>query len=237
MISKFKAPQKEYELKVDKFICNKFGLAEFLTRNFNKLKLNCKNVLDVGCGAFPLGIFLADNYNCNVTGIELNKIAYNCSLENIKKYKLEKQTMVENKNFIYFMNEEHKIEFDLIIANPPVDDSVSNQIIEKYAENNFEVLNDDSFSYLTNSWHSKNGKDLSDYIFEYAAKGLSPEGVVVLVFCEVDCKTPEYIYKKAESYGLRRKETIEGFITPASVGIENYQQEEIKTYIVKFGKE
>ena len=235
MISKFNVPQKEYELNVEKFICNKFGLAEFLAKNFSRLELTCKKVLDVGCGAFPIGIFLSDIYGYDVTGVELNTIACDCGFKNIKKYKVEDKTRIENKNFIDYLNENQCENYDLIIANPPVDDSVTETTIKKYASNNFKIFDDEIYAYLTNSWHSRSGKDLTDYIFEYAEKGLNPTGVIVLVFCEIDCRSPDYIYKKAESHGFNRKEIIEGFITPESVGIENYNQKEIKTYITKFG--
>ena len=85
MYSKYITPDKQYLLKVDKFICNKFGLAEFFAKHYDCFgNMQGITVLDVGCGASPLGIFLSDQHKCKVTGVELNPIACSCARDNIK---------------------------------------------------------------------------------------------------------------------------------------------------------
>lgn len=235
MKSKLTTLKKDYILKTDKFICNKFGLAEFLAFNYDKMKIkgNIK-VLDVGCGTLPIGIFLADQYDNHVIGVELNSIACRCGEENIVRYGLEQKVKIINTNFVNYIEEYNKDEFDLIIANPPVDDDVPIQLINRYAEYKYEQFNDESYSYLTNSWHSADGRDLLDYIFKFGKRKLKTSGYIVIVFCTIDCKSSEYVVNKAKKYGYDVTDTIEGYIQPKSVGAEAVVKNDILTYIIKF---
>lgn len=234
MISIYNTTLKKYELISDKFCCNKLGLAEFFANNIIQLSFPRKaNVLDVGCGISPIGIFLADQYDCTVTGVELNSIAYNCSNYNIKKYKLESKIKVYNSNFVDFSccNGD---KYNVIVANPPVSEIVPADKIYKYKNYDYTVLDSESFSYLTNSWRSNDGGDLTDYIFEFGKSNLEDNGYIYIVFCNVDCKSPSYIIEKGKNNGFYVDNIFKGFIIPESIGFYSNKIDEIKAYIIKF---
>jgi len=230
--------KKRYVLKTDKYICNKFGLAEFFSLHYEQRKIHDKGkVLDVGCGALPIGIFLADQYNCNVIGVELNRIAYDCGKENISRYGLEKSIKIVNENFVDFSENYTGNSFDLIVANPPVDDKVSVSLVNKYLNCSYKKLDNESFSYLTNSWHSIDGRDMVDYIFEFGNKKLRNKGCIIIVFCTIDCESSSYVIDKASKYGFKISDLIEGYIHPESVGAESSVKNDILTYLVEFERE
>lgn len=231
----FQVQKRKYVLYSDKFVCNKYGLAQFLADNFGQLKLNRTTyVLDVGCGTGPLEIFLADMYQFYVTGIELNPIAYNCCQKNIHKYTLGDYCHVIKANFSEWAKIEPGDFYDLIISNPPVDDHVSISKILHYAQDDYKNLDSASFSYLTNSWHDSEGWDLTDWIFMYAGKHLNAGGRVVIVFCMIDCADPEYVLRKASRFGFSVDQIIKGKITADSIGVEINGEDKIDTYIVSF---
>lgn len=235
MISIFKTPDKKYELSADKYCCNKFGLAEFLSDNINELKLSDNfSALDAGCGVCPIGIFLSEQFNCSVVGVELNSIAFHCAINNVSKYNLDSKINLYNKNFVDFSNDYTGDKFNIIVANPPIDEFISQSAIEKYCHSDFESLDDETFSYLTNSWHSSDGRDLSDYIFEFAVNNLDDSGCILIVFCTIDCNSDLYMEKKAAKYGFYADTIIDGYISPDSVGFRNSDIDKIKTYIIKF---
>ena len=235
MYSKYITPDKQYLLKVDKFICNKFGLAEFFAKHYDCFgNMQGITVLDVGCGASPLGIFLSDQHKCKVTGVELNPIACSCARDNIKKLNIEDSIKIINGNFATFIEKYKGPKFDLIVANPPVDDKITSKDIIKYADNTFEILDDESFSYLTNSWHSVEGKDLIDYIFEFGQKNLKSDGRIMIVFCTIDCVSPEYVYGKAKKYDYEISKVVDDYISAASIGAESLKMDKIYTYMVEF---
>ena len=235
MYSKYITPDKQYQLKTDKFICNKFGLAEFFAKHYNSFNLmQGINVLDVGCGALPLGIFLADQHNCEVTGVELNLIACGCARENIKYFNLEDSIEIVNENFATYIEKYEGRKFDLIVANPPVDDKVTSEDILKYADNTFETLDDESFSYLTNSWHSAEGKDLIDYIFEFGQKNLKSDGRIMIVFCTIDCSSPNYVYRRAKKYDYEILKVVDDYILLESIGAQALEADKIYTCMVEF---
>ena len=61
---------------VDKYVCNKFGLAEVFAEQFDNIYNEFPTeILDVGCGVGPLSIFLADKYHCQVTATDINALA------------------------------------------------------------------------------------------------------------------------------------------------------------------
>jgi methylase of polypeptide subunit release factors len=211
------------------------GLAEFFSNNIQKIGIQPNsNVLDVGCGISPIGIFLADQYNCSVTGVELNPIAADCAISNIKKYKLNSQIVIHNINFIDYTNQYTGGKYKVIVANPPIDEIVTTEKIAKYNNYDFSILNDEAFSYLTNSWHSSDGRDLTDYIFEFGVNNLDDDGYIYIVFCNIDCKSPSYVIEKGKKYGFIYDNIYEDVIMPESIGFHSGNKDEIKAYIIRF---
>jgi O-antigen biosynthesis protein len=49
----------------------------------NAIRENNKSILDIGCGTGALGLFLRNNQNCNVFGIEINNAAYQEAKKNL----------------------------------------------------------------------------------------------------------------------------------------------------------
>ena len=235
MYSEYTTLEKQYRMKTDKFICNKFGLAEFFAKHYKEFGGTQRiHTLDVGCGALPMGIFLADQFQCNVMGVELNPTACRCANENIEKFNLKNAVEIINADFSVFSKQYAGKKFDLIIANPPLDDRVTHDDILKYADNTYETLDSDSFAFLTNSWHSAEEKDLADYIFEFGQNNLKPDGRVILVFCMIDCSSPDYVYKKAANYGYKISWGIDDYISSESIGAESLGIHKVHTFMTEF---
>lgn len=238
MISSFYTPKKEYILNTEKYICNRFGLAEFFAIHVNReIVPLATNVLDVGCGAGPLGIFLADQFECNVKGIDLNLQACYCCEKNIAKYGLENKFEVLHRDFSELVFENSDAKYDCIVANPPIDSRVKYDTISKFANSDYTCMDAEKFSFLTNSWHTKDGKDLVDYIFLYAKKNLKENGSIIIVMCLIDCDSAEYVIQKGNKYDFKILRTIEGEILPTSIGAESITDKPVTTYILQFVKE
>lgn len=238
MISNFTTKDKTFFLNVDKFVCNRFGLAEVFAALFENIYHEVPaEILDVGCGVGPLSIFLADKYNCRVTATDINPIACNLCVSNVEKYMLESKISVVQGDFRYFSNLPDRKKYDLIVSVPPVDDNVSDNNISLYTEKDFSILDDNSFSFLTNSWRDENGKDLSDYIFCFANHNLSENGSVFIIFCDIDCKSTEYIVKKATFCGFQVVNSFTDYILPEKLGVEDFVKENICVHILMFQKE
>lgn len=194
----FITTKKTYFLATSKDICHKFGLAEFFTRHCIDLEKNL-NVLDVGCGVGPIGIFLSEFYNAKVIGVDIDKKSCNFCKKNISYYNAN--IKVENINFNLFKNKK----FDLIISNPPINFIGSKNLINEYQD--------------------KNGNDLVDYILDYAKTNKISR--IILITCDKDFDTKKFILNKINNFGfyvdslisekldsnrLGVKENINGFI-------------------------
>lgn len=238
MYSEFKTRTKAYILKTDKFICNKFGLAEFFAQHYEEFKHKTKGcVLDVGCGAGPICIYLADDFSYETIGVELNPTAYQCCKENIDRLGLAQISSVLNEDFSKIAIGDLSLSVDMvdmIVANPPIDNTISNDEIQKYVDFDYSLLDSNSFSYITNSWHSADGLDLVDYIFIYAQKHLKPDGNIFIIFCMIDCDSPDYVTDKAQKYGFYISEQVCGQISPESIGAESFISTNITTYMISF---
>lgn len=219
MTSEFRTRDKTYRLKTDPLCCNKFGLAEFFVDCYDKLSLPPpRDVLDVGCGAGPLGIYFAQRFSCGVVGVELNPIACACCADNLEALALTSRFQLVRGDFRQFSSDGRM--FDLIVSVPPVDTTVPEEVIQRYAERDFRTMDAGSFAYLTNSWHDRDGFDLLDLIFRYGQAHLREDGRIVIVFCLIDCEDPAYVTRKAEQYHYTCVNQIEGTITPESVGAD-----------------
>lgn len=78
----------------------------------SKLNLNSGNtVLDIGCGWGSMAIFLAENYDCHVTGITLSKEQQELALDRVKKKGLTNQIDIQ---LLDYRNVDEK--FDRIVS-------------------------------------------------------------------------------------------------------------------------
>lgn len=237
MYATFRTSNKDYKLKVDKFVCNKFGISEFLISTLNNKSFKGSNVLDVGCGVGPLGIYFADQYNANVTGIELNETACSCCRENIKKLKLLNNFNLINEDFSLYYKNHTKNKFDLIVSNPPLGDPDSLHLKKKYCDVSLKVISDsDAFAYLTNSWYSSSGKDLLDYIFLFAENSLKQDGAIIIAFCSLSNTSPEILKNRGRFHGFS-SELKKAIITSECIGVNKYKPELISAYCMTFKKD
>lgn len=231
----FHTEEKVYSLITTPLVCNKFGLAEFFVKHFAELSLpHPQHVLDVGCGAGPMGIYFADQYQSKVLGVDLNPIACQCCQKNIDHFNLSDKMQIREQDFCAFASAPFDFIPDLIVANPPVNDRIIPTTFNQYRNFNYSTIDWKNFSFLTNSWHNENGQDLTDIIFEYALRLSNPALHIALVFCLIDCESPDFILNKAHRMGLIVKKTICGTISPSSIGVENFTEHPIYTYLISF---
>ena len=238
MISNFRTRCTTYQLKTDPLCCNKFGLAELFADCYEKLDLpHPMDVLDVGCGAGPLGIYFAEQFHCDVVGVELNPLACACCAENLSAMALEDRFRLVRGDFQQFAADSDGMMFDLIVSVPPVDTSISPEIVRRYAGRDFQVMNPQLFSYLTNSWHNDDGDDLLDLIFRYGQTHLRENGRIVIAFCLIDCEDPAYIPQKARQYHFTCTDQIEKTIKPESVGAGRTGSDRLQAFVMNFCRE
>ena len=84
-----------------------------MLKSMSKLKFTPNKILDFGCGTGVLSIFSEKKWNANILALDIDKWAYNNSIENIK-HNLCKKIEVANLD-ISMLNSDNQ--FDLILAN------------------------------------------------------------------------------------------------------------------------
>ena len=84
-----------------------------MLKSMSKLKFSPNKILDFGCGTGVLSIFSEKKWNANILALDIDKWAYNNSIENIK-HNLCKRIEVANLD-ISMLNSDNQ--FDLILAN------------------------------------------------------------------------------------------------------------------------
>lgn len=75
-----------------------------------------KEVLDVGCGYGPIGIFLSKQLGCHVDMIDINKRAVHLSKMNAKRNGVEELTNVMVSNCYEVVTKK----YSTIVTNPPI---------------------------------------------------------------------------------------------------------------------
>jgi len=235
MLSSFTTPARTYALKVDKFVCNKFGIAEFFAKAMAASPvMHGMKVLDVGCGVGPLMILLSDQYKASTTGVELNASACKCCKENLNRLGLSDSSTVFEGLFTTFERTYPSEKFDLIVSNPPLDENITTDEISFYNAKDFMKPDSDTFSYMTNSWHDENGHDLLDQIFAYADRHLTSNGEIAIAFCEIDGASLNSITLKATKFEFQLIHSDVGCISPASIGAEKIQSTDIIAHYAVF---
>jgi tRNA1(Val) A37 N6-methylase TrmN6 len=85
---------------------------------YNFISLNCniknKKVLDIGSGCGVLGVLLADDFECNLTQIEVQEQMAFLTEKNSISNSLKTNVLNDN-----FLNREFEEKFDVIVSNPP----------------------------------------------------------------------------------------------------------------------
>ena len=228
-MSIFKTPARDYDLRTTEFVCNKFGLAEFFAENFSKFSLKCANVLDVGCGAGPLSIYLAEQFSAKVLAVDLNPQAASCCRENVRRYNLAKSISVAERNFADLYTELEKNSFQLILSNPPI--NLEPTINFAFAKETFVALNHSKYQFLTNGWHDERGFDLTDYILMAGRTLLVENGNIVLICCDADGNSAAYIKNQADRYRYDLNLLCERKIPVAKLGITSAARDYVRGYI------
>ncbi len=82
--------------------------------DFISLKNIRGNVLDIGCGCGILGLLIKDNFNIDLTGIDIQKNNITISKINAKNNNLQSKFIHNN-----FLQYDFNNKFDYIISNPP----------------------------------------------------------------------------------------------------------------------
>lgn len=211
-----KSKVDRYELYVHDFVCNKFGFAQYFISNYDKLCLNPKKVLDVGCGVGPFSIYFADK-KANVDAIDINPIATNLCEKNSKLYNLNKFINIINEDFSKY---HFKCKYDLIITNPPIDTN-NRQIMNKTSALKVKSGHIDSklFSFITNSWKDDKQIDLVENIFKISKYILSKDGVIALVFGDIESDNYAYVKSLVHKYDLNIINHIYNKIDASKIGL------------------
>lgn len=192
------------DLQVAENMCNTFLYPEFLLSNYSKISSiiddEIENVLDVGCGAGPFGVFFAMRGK-KVVAIDINPIAIECCKENVKRYDL--QNFMEVKR-VGIEDYKCKNRFDMIVCNPPYgDNSYMRKELSKDIKNIQKKISNDIFDaevedYLTNCWKDSLGRDMMDYIFARAKELLNPNGKILIICGNDFIDSKQYMINKAD---------------------------------------
>ncbi len=127
---------KEYLFKTDNGVFSKDGL-DFGTRTLlETIPINTidGNVLDLGCGYGPVGIFIKSNTNALVDMVDINDRALNLSKINAKDNKVDVNIFISNG----YENITKK--YDYIITNPPI--KVGKKILYELLFSSIKYLNE-----------------------------------------------------------------------------------------------
>jgi len=110
----------DYNLKIyqdsEKF---KFSIDSILLAEFVNNKKKTGKLLDICTGTSPIPLILANKYNIDITGVELQKDVYNLALKSIKINNLENKIKLLNINAKDLRNYFPGNNFDIITCNPP----------------------------------------------------------------------------------------------------------------------
>lgn len=115
-----------------------------------------KNALDIGSGTGLLSLMLAQrNSELKITGVEIDPLAYEESLENVRNSPWADRIQIINQDFLSFETEE---KFDLIISNPPFyEDALDAPDAQRSLARSADALSLEEFFTKAISMLTKNG--------------------------------------------------------------------------------
>lgn len=96
-----------------------FSLDSVLLPNFATLNKNITNILDIGCGNAPIPLILSTKTEAKITGVEIQKEAYDLAVESIKINNKENQINIINDDINNLYKKLETGTFDVITCNPP----------------------------------------------------------------------------------------------------------------------
>ncbi len=96
-----------------------FSLDSVLLPNFVTLNQKIKNVLDIGCGNAVIPIILSQKTDAHITGVEIQKEAYDLAMKSVLYNKLDDKISLVNMDICDYAKEIESDTFDVITCNPP----------------------------------------------------------------------------------------------------------------------
>lgn len=131
--------QTSLRLFTDRGVFSKSGLdygTRFLLETLS-LESHTVNILDMGCGYGPIGLYLAKTYPfVSVDMADVNIRALDLASQNIKANQIENAHVFESDLFSSI-----QAQYDMIITNPPI--RAGKQVIFKLYEEAYHHLKDD----------------------------------------------------------------------------------------------
>ena len=175
-----------------------FSLDSILLPNFVTLNKNTKKILDIGTGNAVIPIVLSTKTNALITGVEIQKEAYDLGVKSVKYNKLENKIELINKDIKELYKECESDVFDVITCNPPYfkvhDDSRKNLSDYKTIARHEICLNLDDIMKISSKLLKNNGvigivhrpERLVDIILSMKKYNIEPKKI-------------QYVYPKQES--------------------------------------
>lgn len=124
----------EQQKIVQKKDCFSFSLDSVLLPNFVTVHLRTKEILDIGCGNAPIPLILSERTKAHITGVEIQKEAYEMAKKSVKLNGKENQIdLIHDDIRHYAEGIDHEI-YDVITCNPPYFSYQDSSIVSKTNE-------------------------------------------------------------------------------------------------------
>lgn len=99
--------------------CFSFSLDSMLLPNFVTVNLRAKKILDIGCGNAPIPLILSERSKAQITGVEIQKDAYDMARRSVTLNQKEKQIHIVHDDIHHYATLFDHEEYDIITCNPP----------------------------------------------------------------------------------------------------------------------
>ncbi len=106
---------QEYLFNTDNGVFSKGHLDDGTRLLLETITTVSGNVLDVGCGYGPIGIFLAKNYDCEVDMVDVNRRALHLTKKNIEENRINNAICFESDAYQNITKK-----YNYIVTNPPI---------------------------------------------------------------------------------------------------------------------